>query len=413
MAKHLSSVLIGFLLLATVVLPSLVMAVFGTSSMAIGTLVVSVLYVVLLMLLGAHFRSSNSLAIFVMYVMVAIAAVFNHSASSFLVNEELDFERMWQSYLLLIVYILGAFSFAKLVQQLPEFQGDAAVRIVFYALLLSGLVGIVHYSPIIKTEADKTVLFYSEPSFFALNFLPLLLYMVVSSRLRMKFLFLLTSFFIALFLESLTLVVGIALIFFLTTPLRQLILILPIAVLLLLSAVDIDYYSKRLDFSRDNTNLSAMVYMQGWERSYLNFKDSYGIGVGFQQFGIVGDLGEISKDIEKLAGANGNLLDGGSVASKFIGEFGILGLMVVLLYLAYFAKSVRWLYKVSMSSMAPSDSKQVFFLSCFVMYFIDLFVRGTGYFSSSGFLFIASLWWMSFVKPKDNVLDLLPIDRTI
>lgn len=95
-----------------------------------------------------------------------------------------------------------------------------------------------------------------------------------------------------------------------------------------------------------------------------------------------------------------NLLDGGSVATKFIGEFGLLGVAMLLAYLFYFAKSARWLHEISMSEVAPRDCKRVFFLSCFVMYCIDLFVRGTGYFSSSGFFFVASLMWKAIRVPN-------------
>jgi hypothetical protein len=105
-----------------------------------------------------------------------------------------------------------------------------------------------------------------------------------------------------------------------------------------------------------------------------------------------------------------NLFDGSFVASKFISEFGILAVMVLVAYLVYFAKSFRWLHEVSMNGGETVDCRKVFFLACFVMFFIDLFLRGTGYFSSSGFLFIASLVWIglppvSRTPSRDNTSD--------
>lgn len=142
--------------------------------------------------------------------------------------------------------------------------------------------------------------------------------------------------------------------------------------------------------------MSTLVYLSGWERAYLNFNDTFGLGVGFQQFGIVGSPGEMMESLGALGAENLNLLDGGAVAPKFIGEFGLLGVAMLLVYLVYFAKSARWLRKVSMGEVALQARPRVFFLSCFVMYCIDLFVRGTGYFSSSGFLFVASLIWLFY-----------------
>ncbi|MBT9174199.1 MAG: hypothetical protein DDT21_02610 [Syntrophomonadaceae bacterium] len=199
----------------------------------------------------------------------------------------------------------------------------------------------------------------------------------------------------ALLLQSLTLVVGTTLVAILVIPLRRFLLLAPVTALSILFAdVNFDYYMGRLAISTDSQNLSTMVYLSGLERAYLNFKDTLGLGVGFQQFGITGSRGDIMESIRKLYGTDLNLLDGGAVAAKFIGEFGLLGVAMILAYLVYFAKSARWLHEVSMSEAAPRDCKRVFFLSCFVMYCIDFFIRGTGYFSPSGFLFVASLVWM-------------------
>ena len=150
--------------------------------------------------------------------------------------------------------------------------------------------------------------------------------------------------------------------------------------------------------------------MNGWERAYLNLKDSYGIGVGFQQLGFVGSEGELLEVLGELDMENLNLLDGSFVASKFISEFGILAVVALLVYLVYFARNVRWLHEVSMNGGETVDCRKVFFLACFVMFFIDLFLRGTGYFSSSGFLFIASLVWIglppvSRTPSRDNTSD--------
>lgn len=230
----------------------------------------------------------------------------------------------------------------------------------------------------------------------------------------MKLLLVLFSCAVALLLENLTLVVGCTFVAVLVIPMRQWLFLMSIAsIIILFTTTNIDYYSLRVDPSSDNQNLSTLVYLSGWERSYLNFEETFGLGVGFQQFGIIGSRGEIMQSIGELGAEDLNLLDGGAVAPKFIGEFGLLGVVMLFAYLVYFAKSAKWLREVSLGGIPAPACRRVFFLSCFVIYCIDLFVRGTGYFSSSGFLFISSLMWIILVKPTNDFgLKILDVGKT-
>ena len=281
----------------------------------------------------------------------------------------------------------------------PKFQTNFAVRLVFYVLLLSSIAAILNFRPF-SSGQSKPVFFFSEPSHFALDFLPFLLYMTVTSSPKMKLLLLLLGYAIALLLENMTLIIGVTLIVGLAIPSRRAVLFFALiaVILILLPAASLEYYSSRVDISSGNQNLSTLVYLSGWERAYLNFEATFGLGVGFQQFGIIGSSGEVIESLGTLGMGSLNLLDGGAVAPKFIGEFGLLAVLMLLAYLGYFVKSAKWLREVSMGEVAPLAYLKVFFLSCFVMYSIDLFVRGTGYFSSPGFLFISSLMWMTLVK---------------
>lgn len=367
--------------------------------MAFGVFLVSLLYLVSFVAKGGLLWPINSSETGFFLVVLSLLLVLVHGQLSFWVNDEFDFGRFWQSYILFIIFVVGAFSMAKLAQLLPEAYADFAVRFVFFALVLTGLAGVFGYSPFSGVDARKSVLFFSEPSHFALSFSPFLFYMIILSSSRMKLLYILSSFVMALALENLTLVIAVSLIGFVALPLRRLMFFATIAAILLISTGP-DYYASRVFLTRESQNLSSLVYMQGWERAYLNLKDSMGVGVGFQQFGIIGRRGEIQENLSELAGGDLNLLDGGSVASKFIGEFGVLGIVTLLVYLVFLAKKIKILHVIAMGKGSPKDCTEAFFLACFVMYCIDLFVRGTGFFSPTGFLFLVSILWMSFVEPK-------------
>lgn len=216
----------------------------------------------------------------------------------------------------------------------------------------------------------------------------------------MQLLFISTSLLLGWFLESLTLLVGGCLIAAMVVPWRQLAfmvtLMIPIAVTVdpeaLFSVENLEYYVVRIDLSEENQHLSALAFKQGWEMAYLSLEKSFGLGVGFQQFGIVGGEAGINEAIAKLNEGEGlNRLDGGTVGAKFLGEFGILGVITLSVYLIKFLSVARVIRSIAAGRVKSFDAQHIFFLSCFTTFTIDLFVRGTGYFSPSGFLFVSSL----------------------
>lgn len=386
----------GILLFVAVTTPSLGMA-FGAGSMAAGLLLVSVLFVFLFLALCAKANKAQrpvkglAAAALVLVVGLLLFILFQ-GMLSFTANDFFDAERFLLTFIFLVVFLLGASSLAQLAQMLTRRQTDIAVRLVFFALVLMAILAIAGYDPFFGRQ--KSIIFFVEPSHFALDFLPFLLYMAVQSPPKKKFVLIFVGALIALLLQNLTLVVGITLIAICTIRLRPLLYAVFIAMLLqvIFKPVDISYYSDRLNFSKEKTNLSTLVYMQGWERAYLNFKETCGLGVGFQQFGIVGSHGEVMKDVIRAGGSPLCIFGGGTVGAKLVGELGIVGLTILLAYLVYFVKIVKYLRKNSCKGLVQGDFTKTFFLSCFVSFFVDFFIRGTGYFSSTAFLFVAALF---------------------
>ena len=418
MRKPFASLMTGLVLLAAVVVPHLGLK-FGAVNMATGVLPVVGLYAFLFAALCAIHGPRQRLGKLPIIVTVVLAVVLAQGLLSFLINTTFNIGRFWQTYGFLIIYLLGASFLVFLAQGLPKYKADFAVKFVFYALLLSGLATILGYR---RFGNPSAVGFFSENSHYALSFLPLLLYMVVLSSWGKKWFFLFMGFLIGLILQSLTLLVGVIAIAMLALRSRQLVFFSIISISILMVAldnIDIGCFMARVNpfpsassvvGEPDSVNLSMLAYQSGWERIHLNLKDYYGIGLGFQQLGFVGSAGEIMENLSAVGATGLNLFDGSFVASKFISEFGILAVMVLVAYLVYFARNVWWLREVSKNGGETVDCRKVFFLACFVMFSIDLFIRGTGYFSSSGFLFIASLMWIglppvSRTPSRDNTSD--------
>ena len=417
MRKHFASLMTGLVLLATVVVPVWGFK-FGAVNMATGLLPVVGLYAFLFAAICALHGPRQILGRLAFNVhvvlLVVLAVVFAQGVLSFFINTTFNTGRFLQSYVFLIIYLSGASLMVLLAQRLPQYRVDFAVKLVFYVLILNGLVTILGYRAMGNPSA---VGFFSENSHYAHSFLPFLYYMVVLSSWRKKWLLLFMGFFVAFNLQSVTLLFGVISVAILALRLRQLVFLSIIAIPILMVAMDymdFGYYYERLNFTNFRSeNISMLSFLNGWERAYLNLKDSYGIGLGLQQLGVLGSQGIIVEQIRALRAVgieDLNLFDGGLVASKFISEFGILAVMVLVAYLVHFVRSLRWLHEVSMNGGETVDCRKVFFLGCFVMFFIDLFLRGTGYFSSSGFLFVASLVWIGlhpvFRTPsRDNTSD--------
>ena len=153
--------------------------------------------------------------------------------------------------------------------------------------------------------------------------------------------------------------------------------------------------------TKSSINGTALVFISGWERAYYDLIDTNGLGVGFQQFGTSGRRGYGMQRIIEIYKAPLCELDGGSVAPKLIGEFGLLGVILIIFYLKFFIKFIFKLRIIDFSENITQEPKDVFFICCFIAYSLSLFVRGVGYFSMDSFLFIASICWF-FYYQKGN-----------
>ncbi len=381
------SIQLSLMLLATVALAQVCFMLLGSAW--IGVFITSASYIFLFLALSAIKRQQS---VSVEYAMLLLILIFFHGVINCLLHAEFDYERFLASYVLLTFLIFGSISFVLLVQKVTQPSIDFAIRFVFYVLLVSSVAGILKFSPFSLGEIRKPVLFFSEPSSYALGFAPFLLYMVVMSEPKVRFLWVSMAYSIALALESFTLIIATSLVILLTLPLKHFLFLVPaLAIVFLASSVDVNYYSSRADISEDNENLSSLVYVSGWERASLSLKDTFGLGLGFQQFGVVGQQGQVMDVLDGLGAKDLNRLNGGAVAPKFIGEFGVLAVIMLFIYIFYFAKYFIWLRNICLDKISCQDNRKCFFTSCFLMFSLDLFVRGSGYFAAEGFLFLASL----------------------
>jgi hypothetical protein len=149
-----------------------------------------------------------------------------------------------------------------------------------------------------------------------------------------------------------------------------------------------EYFLSRLDFTTESSNLTALVFLQGWDDLLSSLSSTNGLGLGFQMLG-KNEAGEVADVIFDKFGVYKNREDGSFLASKLISEFGVVGVLVILSFLIYFVRYILsggfpYLSKKLLSQMDEDCRKKYFLLSTIVfVYFIELFLRGYGYFSPS------------------------------
>ena len=318
----------------------------------------------------------------------AVLAVAAHGLVLALQDGPFDVTRAGASIAPLMLMLLGGSAIARLFTAASTSEVDRALRAAFGVLCIVGIVGVLGIAPPAALPRGKPVFPFTEPSHFALVFVPLLMYRCVTATGRHRFLYLLGGVAIALLFQNLTLAVGCVLIA--AISLRPYVLLGSIALFALaVSQIDLTYYAERLDLSGESQNLSNLVYLQGWQLINESLSNSQGWGLGFQQLGVHGTSVGAAYLIQALLGEPSNLLDGGFTVAKLLSEFGIFGAVLLVTYVVVAARSVLALRR-------RVGGPAVTFAHCTIVgYSLDLFVRGAGYFSAGALLMISASWLLA------------------
>jgi hypothetical protein len=245
------------------------------------------------------------------------------------------------------------------------------------------------------SQLNKGTFPFFEPSHYVLSIAPFLFYFINSdSNKKIKiFYFILFISFLSVVNNLTLLLVIIMSLFFLLRTRKQyffsLLFIIPIIIFFVI--LNLDYYSSRI-IQNDTENLSALVWIQGWENALIMFKNTYGLGVGFQQFGISGLAGEATDTIAILRASEENStlnqLDGGTLGAKIIGEFGVIGILIIILLSRI---SILSIIKIKKDIKIRNNPIYLFSLCILSSYIIEIFARSMSYISHSMFLFLFAL----------------------
>jgi hypothetical protein len=308
-------------------------------------------------------------------------------------SDPIDWERASSSLVLLVVVMAGSKVFAGMLERSTPDELQHAAKRSLALLLLIAMGGLFEGLQPFTSRFPKPLFPFAEPSHFALVLAPVLMFVCVTATLAHRAALIAAVAIQALLLQSLTLLVVCALVALACLRVRHLLPLLGLVAVALLAS-DASYYAERLDFSEGAQNLSSLVYLQGWQLVEESWEGTGGSGVGFQQLGLAGTRAAAAEVIRVFVNDDVNILDGGFTLAKLLGEFGYLGVAVLLAYLTAAIGAFGLLRRFAVANLW-NPTLDVFCASCLVAYLVELLVRGAGYFTPSGLLLLSSLWlWL-------------------
>lgn len=301
------------------------------------------------------------------------------------------------SIVLVFFMIYGALIFSNLIVKINSVFVHQILIGFFIFMILLWMVSLLEVG--FLTSHHKSIFPYNEPSHFSLFFSPLFFYVACISRGKFRIVIIVFSLVLGILMPNLTIILSAVLIGLILYRYHFLILLSLIGVSFFYFYSDTSYFIERLDFSDENRNLSVLTYLQGWELSWKHFISTNGLGIGFQQLGFIPISTEYGDIIFSIIGDSMNVKDGSFTAAKILCEFGLFGLLFIMYYFKIFVSSCRMLN--TFSNDKKIDSFYIFASCSIVTYFLEIFIRGIGYFSQSTFLFITSIFILINYKLKE------------
>ena len=313
--------------------------------------------------------------------------IFIHFCIASLVGPT-DVQRAVISFALLFLLILASYSLVSYLLRLSDKAINRAVKLVVLIMILIALAYLFEFR-LTGYGWYKPMFPFSEPSHFAINFLPFFIYLSLFSSLKFKIIIILTVVALSIAIQNMTLLVGCLIVASISLNYRAILFLLFIISVFALQ-LDLTYFSDRASINVDTNNLSSLVYLQGWQLILESWQKTSGVGLGFQQLGFTSTDVPASIAIDAIIGRGLNLNDGGFLLAKFLSEFGLVGIVFSLIYIKLIVKSLIQLRKTESRTIVSNHATVI--SHCFIVSSIlELFFRGSGYFTPSVLLTLTGI----------------------
>lgn len=138
-----------------------------------------------------------------------------------------------------------------------------------------------------------------------------------------------------------------------------------------------------------STNISSLVYVQGWQDTWFNLERTHGLGLGANMMGC-GVLPDVSSRLILSLHDFGELNadDGSFLFAKIVSETGVVGILLYLLIIWRWVYLERRLPRLVPEAVRAAAKVQTALIFCFI---VLSFVRSTGYFDGVLLIGVAAL----------------------
>jgi len=243
---------------------------------------------------------------------------------------------------------------------------------------------------------------FSEPSHVAFSLFPCVAILQVSACKKTRRKGILAHIGLLVFSRSSTLVVltaaWIAYRHLVQRKIRQAVLVVLGTALLvaLVSIINFDQFvlptvtrATGVAASSETTNVSSLVYVQGWQDAWFNLQRTRGIGLGLNMMGH-GTLPDVpARNVLSLLGLeNLNAQDGSFLFAKIISETGVLGMALYVMIIWRWIRLEKSLRRHSENPVHSVAVAQTALIFCFI---VSSILRGAGYFSGGLLLLVVAL----------------------
>ena len=308
------------------------------------------------------------------------------------------------SILIFLFLLISVVFLHAILKKLTDIEFYSTIRLLTITLLILGYVGTFYHLTILNYELKpKSVFPFAEPSHFALvSGLIFNGFLLVTSKKWQVFI-VFSIFLFGVFFPNLTIMLYALLAILVLSRwywslIIFILLMLFIGLLFLYNSEVLMYYSSRVMLNSDSSNLTALVYMQGWQELWAALVETNGLGLGFQMNGTQIPT-DIAEKIRSIAGIYKNRQDGAFLSSKLISEFGVVGILIVLLFLKYILTSFVFLKREL--NKAYKNIKLVFCHGVVFSFSVEMFFRSTGYFTSSLVIMLLCLYHIKRTVVKE------------
>jgi hypothetical protein len=148
----------------------------------------------------------------------------------------------------------------------------------------------------------------------------------------------------------------------------------------------------------NNINASSAVFIKGFEMSKKALT-SYPFGVGLDNMAFLNKFAKINKIKKNISQFNND--NGGSIMFKIIGEYGYIGLVIVI---------YTFLFLIKASLKTENINSYDIFINSQVLGLMSTFIRGPSYTVGVAIIGLSILFW-TFIKYFNNNLKIVLYDK--